>query len=60
MCLLPSFPTVQELSVSDYCTAALAKLKAISFRSINIRSITRKYDDVRSMQQYSKLNCLHR
>ena len=58
MCYPPVFPTVDDIDENEYCTAALSKLKGISFASLNIRSITRKYDDIRSILQRSKIKCL--
>ena len=54
----PIFPTVEELSDLDYCTAALSKLKGISFCSLNIRSLYKNYDSIRAMLYRSEIDCL--
>ena len=52
------FPTIEELLDLDYCTAALSKLKGVSFCSLNIRSLYKNYDSIRALLYRSEIDCL--
>ena len=58
MCFAQVFPTVEELSDLDYCTSSLSKLKGVTFSCLNIRSLTRHIDSIKSMLSRSKVDCL--
>ena len=58
MCFRPIFPTIEELTDVDYCTASLAKLKGISFCCLNVRSLMLKIDSIKLILQRSNIDCL--
>ena len=58
MCFAHIFPTVEELSDLDYCTASLSKLRGVTFCCLNVRSLTRHYDSIKLMLMRSEIDCL--
>ncbi len=58
MCFAPVFPTAEEITDFDYCSAALSKLKGITFCCLNIRSLTKHYDSIKTLLNRTKVDCL--
>ena len=58
MCFPNVIPVIEETSDLDYCTAALSKLKSISFGCLDIHSLVRKYDSIRAILERAKVDCL--
>ena len=58
MCFAPVFPTAEEISDYDYCTAALSKLKGITFSCLNVRSLTKHFDSIKTLLIRTNLDFL--
>ena len=58
MCIPPTFPTIEELTDIDNCTASLSKLKGVAFCCLNVRSLINKLDSNKLILNRSKVDCL--
>ena len=52
------FPPVREITELDHCTQVLKNLKGVSIASLNVRSLIRKLDDVKTLLHRSNLDIL--